>query len=108
MANKLNIPEIRPLVWSEEHPRPDGKINGATAIDDVWVKDRTRLYIDYHVRRGAAPGTDDQWHILIQFPTHTINEKVESYEAGKIICSHYRRMFWECFYKEMMNKIFKI
>lgn len=105
--NSIKVPKMKPLEWYDEKPRPfDGKSNGSMAEDDVWVKDRERLYIRYDVRRGANAETDNQWSIFIQFPSKTVRESVESCEAGKIICSHYRKMFWENFYKEMIFHIF--
>lgn len=105
--NDIKVPEIKSLNWQDERPRFDGKINGSTAIDDVWLKDRERMYIRYDVRRGASMETDNQWHILIQFPDKSIKENVESFEAGKIICAHYRKLYWEGFYRELMRTIFK-
>lgn len=105
--NDIKVPEIKTLDWHNERPRFDGKINGSVAEDDVWIKDRERMYIRYDVRRGASKETDDQWHILIQFPSKIIQENVESFEAGKIICAHYRKLFWEEFYRKMMETIFE-
>lgn len=105
--NNIKVPEIKTLEWYNERPRFDGKINGAMAEDDVWLKNRDRIYIRYDVRRGASAETDDQWHILIQFPSKTVQKSVESFEVGKVICAYYRKLFWEDFYREMMKNIFE-
>lgn len=98
---------IKKLQWTDEKPRLlDGKTNGSTAIDDVWLRDRHRLYIRYDVHRGASMETDDNWSIFIQFPSKSFKEPVDSMEDGKIVCEHYRKMFWKDFYKKMMDEIF--
>lgn len=101
--------KLKKLEWYDEPGRPfDGKSNGSMAEDDVWPKNRqTRLCIRYDVRRGASKETDNQWSILVQFPTKSIHEKVDSLDSGKIICEHYRRLFWEEFYKTLTESIFE-
>lgn len=100
--------KIKELNWHDEPARRlDGKSNGSVAEDDVWPNDWHRLYIRYDVRRGATKETDDQWNILIQFPDKMIQElDVGSLEKGKIICEHYRKKFWESYYKSLMDEIY--
>lgn len=101
--------ELRKLEWYDEPGRLfDGKSNGSMAVDDVYPKNAPiRIYIRYDVRRGASEATDNQWHIFIHFPSESKHEQVESLEAGKTICEHYRRLFWEEFYKTLTKSMFK-
>ena len=106
--NNIKVPVLKPLQWWDDKPRPyDGKINCSNATDDVWVHGKERVYISYYVTRGASKETDNKWYIRISFPATPLHEEVSSMEEGKIICAHYRKLFWEEFYREMMKKIFE-
>lgn len=101
---------LKPLQWYDEPGRPfDGKSNGSVAYDDVKVgKDLWhRCYISYNIRRGVTEETDNEWTILVQFPNRSIREKVNSLEEGKIICEHYRNLFWSDFFEKIKKQIFK-
>ena len=107
--NTYEIPNFKPLKWFDDKPRPyDGKINRSEAEDDVWVHGKERLYIKYFVTRGASAETDDKWYIRIGFPVDAIHEEVDSMEQGKMICEHYRKLFWKEFWAEMMDNIFDV
>lgn len=101
---------LKSLNWYDEPGRPfDGKSNGSVAYDDVKVGDNLwhRCYISYNVRRGSSAETDNKWFILIQFPNKSIREEVNSLEEGKIICEHYREVFWNILYDKITKQIFK-
>lgn len=100
----MNI-KLKPLIWTNDKPRFDGKINRTSANDDVWVHDKIRIYNSYCVSRGALPETDDELYIYIQFGNNTIKEEVSSFEKGKIICEHYRQEYWKKLMAEI-NKMF--
>lgn len=102
--------KVKEMCWHDEPGRPlDGKSNGSIAVDDVWIENRIRIYIDYNVRRGPSSETDNRWFVYINFGRHeeAIHEEVSSLEEGKLICAHYREVFWKNLIEKIYNCIFK-
>ena len=107
--NTYEIPNFKPLKWFDDKPCDyDGRINRSEAEDDVWVQGKDRLYIKYFVTCGASKETYNKWYIRIGFRSEAVNEEVSSMEEGKIICEHYRKLFWKEFWAEMMDSIFDV
>lgn len=104
--------KLKPLEWNEEaNVGTDGINRQKTAIEEL-VAFGGSIQICYSVNmcgvnRRNIEEVNPRYFAWAISDGECMREEVDSFEAGKNLCEHWRKKFWNSLYDNLMEQIFE-